>query len=458
MRINRFIGKGVHGVLDFDIEFNSDLTFLTGINGSGKTTVVNCIVALMTPDLEALAGITYTLIRVEFKNDKQLYIECKKSDGTITLKTSAARQTLAYQSFISDTPSSRETEFETEYYKALLSSSASHEVMKFIGSIPTPMFLGLDRGARFGDEVRRRFYTPPIPRLGRKAFGTSLVKSLADAASLAESCHRDNLIRAGEVRERLRRALILELLEMEPSQLQVEGALKIASPSTAELRKVDELDKIVQDLPNILGIGKEEISKRIDPFISMLKKISTDLRRSKVNNILPNDVHQMASLFNWAVNNSQIKRITAMSHVVSKYNEEISIVLRQSDNYLNIVNTFLKDSNKKVQFDQRGHIYFSMGESTTKHAIDALSSGEAQIFVILTHLSFNSQVKSDNVLIIDEPELSLHVQWQELFVDSVLSANGDVQYIMATHSPSIVLERIDKCKDVNQRQKKNYDA
>ena len=70
------------------------------------------------------------------------------------------------------------------------------------------------------------------------------------------------------------------------------------------------------------------------------------------------------------------------------------------------------------------------------------------MFVILTHLSFNPQAQGDTVFIIDEPELSLHIQWQELFVDSVIAANPDVQYVMATHSPSIILDRVDKCVDL----------
>ena len=81
--------------------------------------------------------------------------------------------------------------------------------------------------------------------------------------------------------------------------------------------------------------------------------------------------------------------------------------------------------------------------------VTSLSSGEAQIFVILTHLAFNPSAQEANVFIIDEPELSLHVQWQELFVESVQSANPNVQYIMATHAPSIILDRTDKCIDLS---------
>ena len=58
---------------------------------------------------------------------------------------------------------------------------------------------------------------------------------------------------------------------------------------------------------------------------------------------------------------------------------------------------------------------FSATEVTLAWSPPLDSSG----VVILTHLAFNRQAKRANVLIIDEPELSLHLRRQELFVDSV---------------------------------------
>ena len=66
--------------------------------------------------------------------------------------------------------------------------------------------------------------------------------------------------------------------------------------------------------------------------------------------------------------------------------------------------------------------------------------------------------QENNVFIIDEPELSLHVQWQELFVDSIISANPNIQYVLATHSPSIILDRIENCVDLVRRKPKRSKA
>lgn len=69
MRLVRFVASGVHGYLKFNIKFNESLTFITGINGSGKTSAVNAIVALLTPDLSVLANLIFDAIKLEIEND-----------------------------------------------------------------------------------------------------------------------------------------------------------------------------------------------------------------------------------------------------------------------------------------------------------------------------------------------------------------------------------------------------
>jgi predicted ATP-binding protein involved in virulence len=38
-----------------------------------------------------------------------------------------------------------------------------------------------------------------------------------------------------------------------------------------------------------------------------------------------------------------------------------------------------------------------------------------------------------------------------MFVESILSSNPDIQYVLATHSPSVILERTDLCVDLSKR-------
>jgi len=72
-----------------------------------------------------------------------------------------------------------------------------------------------------------------------------------------------------------------------------------------------------------------------------------------------------------------------------------------------------------------------------------LSSGEQQILVLAYEVLFRSEPQT--LVLIDEPELSLHVLWQDTFIDD-LARMGNVrnlQFILATHSPSLIGGRDD---------------
>jgi len=73
----------------------------------------------------------------------------------------------------------------------------------------------------------------------------------------------------------------------------------------------------------------------------------------------------------------------------------------------------------------------------------SLSSGEQHELVLAYQLLF--MVPEKSLLLIDEPELSLHITWQHKFLDDLarISKLADLDFIIATHSPSIIHKRTD---------------
>ena len=70
--------------------------------------------------------------------------------------------------------------------------------------------------------------------------------------------------------------------------------------------------------------------------------------------------------------------------------------------------------------------------------INKLSSGEKQEILLFFDLIFNTN--NNLLLLIDEPELSLHVSWQQQFLDDLIKVTkiNRLQVIIATHSPQII--------------------
>ena len=66
-----------------------------------------------------------------------------------------------------------------------------------------------------------------------------------------------------------------------------------------------------------------------------------------------------------------------------------------------------------------------------------LSSGEKQMLAIL--LTVLVEDNQNYVLFMDEPEVSLHVDWQQQLIDLLLELNPNVQIILTTHSPAVIM-------------------
>ena len=70
-----------------------------------------------------------------------------------------------------------------------------------------------------------------------------------------------------------------------------------------------------------------------------------------------------------------------------------------------------------------------------KIQLEQLSSGEKQILLILTTVFL--QEEKPNVLLMDEPEISLHIGWQDKLIEKLRLLNPQCQLILTTHSPNI---------------------
>ncbi|AOJ89860.1 hypothetical protein WS87_24785 [Burkholderia sp. MSMB0856] len=67
---------------------------------------------------------------------------------------------------------------------------------------------------------------------------------------------------------------------------------------------------------------------------------------------------------------------------------------------------------------------------------------------MLGHLTIAARTLHKGIFLVDEPELSLHLRWQEKFVETMQEASPNAQIIMATHSPAIVMDMDGNCVDI----------
>lgn len=90
---------------------------------------------------------------------------------------------------------------------------------------------------------------------------------------------------------------------------------------------------------------------------------------------------------------------------------------------------------KKIDRKRNDIAFYQDGELLLPYK---LSSGEKQMLVIL--LTVLVQDNEHYVLFMDEPEASLHIEWQQRLIAMILELNPNVQIILTTHSPALIME------------------
>lgn len=102
--------------------------------------------------------------------------------------------------------------------------------------------------------------------------------------------------------------------------------------------------------------------------------------------------------------------------------------------FLDLVDDLFSETGKRIDRTSNELSFLQFGEQLSPYK---LSSGEKQMLIIL--LTALTQDRQPYVLFMDEPEASLHFEWQKRLIDMVLQLNPNVQIILTTHSPAVVM-------------------
>ncbi len=113
-------------------------------------------------------------------------------------------------------------------------------------------------------------------------------------------------------------------------------------------------------------------------------------------------------------------------------------LLKRIETLKEIVDSHFVDKHLSISSEQGFSVRLAHGSRDQTLGLSKLSSGEQQILMLFYSLLFRSEPGS--VFMIDEPEISLNVLWQERFIDNLTKVGKVVpmQFILATHSPQIV--------------------
>ncbi len=114
--------------------------------------------------------------------------------------------------------------------------------------------------------------------------------------------------------------------------------------------------------------------------------------------------------------------------------------------FQDIVDELFEETGKKIVRTENEIRFSQIGETLVPYQ---LSSGEKQILAILLTVLVEDEVP--HVLFMDEPEVSLHIEWQKRLISLIMELNPNVQIILTTHSPAVIMSGwMDKVTEVSE--------
>ena len=435
--------KNLHGHLSLALEFRSDVNVLIGINGTGKTSVLNAMAWILSPtSMQNGFPSAYWLSEFEFDEIKLTYsisnstghqtVWAQRFEDHIAISLSNIDNSIDNKFVIPVIPPPR-TPFrgrskyvERDSYVERNSESIEREVtrqrdnpvLKHLDELQAPLYLPLNR--RWMEE----WAGPPSRRYRARPVQILTGIPVTEILTLAERAYRSEQAKIAQLNDKLRSDMLVMLFDA--GQQPFIGSVPSVEEVTARRAEiVDMLDSL--DLDDVKALSEQ--------YFGRLKEIATKLGGQELPKDFQTGLHADA-WWMWITEGASFAvRIEQLMHLIEDYQKEREQISRRSTSFLQSINDFLHG--KKMVFSAEAELKVELpGERLVEG--HHLSSGEMQLLILFAFLYFQTnQAQQPFVVLVDEPELSLHVAWQHRYVDSVREASPNGQFIIATHSPEI---------------------
>jgi len=114
--------------------------------------------------------------------------------------------------------------------------------------------------------------------------------------------------------------------------------------------------------------------------------------------------------------------------------QKAAAIANEKGHFQDLVDQLFQATGKHIDRSSNEIYFFHLDERITPYV---LSSGEKQMLIIL--LTVLVENREPYVLLMDEPEISLHIEWQQRLLELITDLNPSAQVILTTHSPAVIM-------------------
>ena len=435
--------KKLHGYLDLKLSFRPGINVLIGVNGSGKTSILNAMAWTLSPAsvqdgipaAYLLSGLDFDEINIAYTNRgerKYQRVTAKRVDDAVTIRVSGINEQLEIPSLnrqeLNRFGAPRVVDEPSDLVSRILEDRRDNLVLRHLSELSGPLYLPLNR--RWTEDRESRHRTRP-----RRSTAAGYLP-ISEVLTLAERVFQEEQFEVSALNDDLRNNIVASLFEAEGSEF----ASTVWTQQEFEDRKI----RVGTALGNL---GLREARRLSEDYFLRLRDVVDHLGGQGIPDNISDDPNS-SKWFEWILGASPIaSRIERLIPMIQKYESDRSNVTRRSTMFLESVNSFLQDNGKRLRLLRGFELVVDLpnGQRISSHR---LASGELQLLVLFTFLCFQFDAEQEFAVFVDEPELSLHVAWQHRYVHSITQANPNAQFIIATHSPEIAGPAIESVIDI----------
>lgn len=449
MRIKTIFVKNLFGIFNHEISLNLDekVTIIHGPNGFGKTIILKMLSSLFQDDFNFIAATPFDEFLIYFENDKSI-LSINKIKNSEELE------------------SKEENEEIPKLIFELCEENKPVEKYIFSENIITIDLIEktLPRFRRIGSDLWRDSHTDEV-----MTFETLIEFHGSKISRRIKGEEKPSWLKE------ILNSLDVHLIETQRlvSYLNSDSKGRIATQSSRPVLAVQKYSK--------------ELSRAIEKNLADYGSLSQSLDRTFPERLLERDPASSLTVDELMTQLTALEEKRTLLEETGLWDKEKDkINLRSLFEKINesnriIMSAYIEDSNTKLKtldnlhykismltkFINERFLYKKMLISKTKEFSfetaksevilpQFLSSGEQHEVVLFYELLF--KVHPNSLILIDEPELSLHVWWQEQFLNDLMeiTENRGFDVLIATHSPDIICDRWDltvELKGPNDEQK-----
>lgn len=407
---------------EINLPLDRQVSFVIGRNGTGKTTLINLISNCLTCRYSMLVDSPFESVKLTFSGDD------RRNKPSIEINKLVDQ----FDVYIGMTYTFRDFQSRSEERVYRFTDTASREK----SSVPNVVVR-----RRIQDEIERMYNVSWLALNRSDGLAKPKGESGNDLDNKLANSIRNFALHISRLDDEFGEHL--RIFQQEWFLHLVAGAATNSMPQISSDININEEDRHIRAMLKEIGVEEEKYTPLVDQHISAMKRISDpktfqmELDKKPIEVLrLATDIAKMHFLVNkWRALQEKKQEIY---HTKEEFTSIADRMLYRKRLHIETGNQIVIRRGSDEDFD----FFEAHGESwpelfkPEEIKPSDLSSGEKHLIIFLIETALNAD--NTYIFLADEPELSLHVEWQEMLVPAILELSPKVQILFATHSPDVV--------------------